>query len=223
MQKPPESSIPEVSSTPGNLKFPFFDLPETEVSYDLLLHHRKISTTKDDINGDLFTPPSTTRRRMHYSLEYSEAASTASPLMGSEWASEISPIAKNRESDCSEVDVVVGVSSTRTPLKTPERNEQDDEDGDDIDNMLSELKCIIHQSQKKRKSRNRHSSLGASSLQSDNYYLIDQLTSIQPQDTDTIRSPLTELKASPPSNSLSEIYEEEKEKSVSLREEKAVI
>lgn len=191
MQTPTAESSNETSTTPGGLKFPFFDMPEADLSnvsrsYDILQHRGGRASP------GLFTPPpSMSKRGVHRNLECS---SDASPMMSSEWESEISPIAKNRESDGSDRMIDVEASTRMTPLKTPEKNEE----CDDIDTMLSELKSIIHHSQKKRKTRSRLSSIGTSSSQSDNDYMVDRLVMVsQTQENEAISSPPSELKTPP--------------------------
>eukprot|EP00980_Cylindrotheca_fusiformis_P006270 scaffold1340_cov122-Cylindrotheca_fusiformis.AAC.13 len=139
------------------LKFPFFDLPEHEhsdVSRSYVPEKRTFATT------GIHTPPpgAATNRR---NIELSEPIS----IIDSNWDSEISPIARSRESGGKDLDV------SAENLRTPERDYGGD---DDIDTMLSELKSIINQSQTKRKGRFRSSSLGdTATLEDDNDFLIE--------------------------------------------------
>jgi hypothetical protein len=172
MQMPSEKESPN----PGGLKFPFFDLPEHEPS-DVSRSH--IGERRTSATSGIFTPPPARRN-----LGYSET----SPIINSEWDSEISPIAKSRDSDG------VDINDSSNDLRTPEKRN----DGNDIDTMLSELKDIINQSQKKRKDRYRPSSMGTTSpSQCDNDFLVDRLTD-KGQGGESPSSPSPELKTSSP-------------------------
>jgi hypothetical protein len=171
MQVPSEKESPN----PGGLKFPFFDLPEHELS-DVSRSH--IADRRTSATSGIFTPPPARRN-----LGYSET----SPIMYSEWDSEISPIAKSRDSDGGEI------NDSSNDLRTPEKRD----DGNDIDTMLSELKNIINQSQKKRKQRYRPSSMGTAPSQCDNDFLVDSLTD-KGQSCESTSSPSPELKTPSP-------------------------
>lgn len=157
-----ESLLLCTPDTNKKVKFPFFDLPENGNSAS-----RNYDIPGRDTRGagsGLFTPSPSTQ------------AGYSTPI-DSNWESEISPISRTLGSSGRTLDVPSDEIRMTTP-KQNHRGEHSIEDIEDIDSMLTELKDIIHQSQKKQKERRRSSISRRRSSETD--FLVDALTR-QPQ------------------------------------------
>ncbi|CAJ1969680.1 unnamed protein product [Cylindrotheca closterium] len=156
-----ESLLLCTPNTNKKVRFPFFDLPEStnSASRNYELQGR---SAKDEESG-LFTPPPTGQ-----TVGFEEEAGFSTPIDHSNWESEISPISRNRDSSGQTLDV----SSGDLRMTTPQHNQGGNIE--DIDSMLTELKDIIHQSQKKQTERRRSSSSRRRSADRD--FLVDALT-----------------------------------------------
>mmetsp|Transcript_43421 Transcript_43421/g.104926 ORF Transcript_43421/g.104926 Transcript_43421/m.104926 type:complete len:602 (+) Transcript_43421:16-1821(+) len=154
-----ESLLLCTPNTNKKVKFPFFDLPENVGSASR--NYELQGRSARDAESGLFTPPPTGQTAGF------EAAGFSTPI-DSNWESEISPISRNRDSSGQTLDVPSG----EFRMTTPQHNQG--EDIENIDSMLTELKDIIHQSQKKQKERRQSSSSRRRSADED--FLVDALT-----------------------------------------------
>ena len=148
-------------NTDKKVKFPFFDLPENETSMSRNYELQPRAQNGAEGSG-LFTPPPRGQVVTNAEIGFSTPIESNLEL-------EISPISRNRDSSGGGT---LDVSSGGLRLTTPTHNEG--ENLEDIDCMLSELKDIIHQSQKKQTERRRSSTSRRRST--DNDFLVDALT-----------------------------------------------
>ena len=146
----------------GNLKFPFFDMEDQANT------SRSYIVEKQSLTGDSLLSPSPSIKRSQNSIE------TTSSIAETKWESEISPIAKTTDSDCS--GEILDISSSSYPIGQELIQTSDEDPGEDIDGMLSELKDIIQDSRQQRKFRSRISSIDASSIQSESEFQVEKLT-----------------------------------------------
>lgn len=145
----------------GNLKFPFFDMEDQANT------SRSYIVEKQSLTGDSLLSPSPSIKRSQNSIE------TTSSIAETKWESEISPIAKTT-GDCS--GEILDISSSSYPIGQELIQTSDEDPGEDIDGMLSELKDIIQDSRQQRKFRSRISSIDASSIQSESEFQVEKLT-----------------------------------------------